>query len=74
MSEKKKLESLIKLLIDWMNQELADKRVIIKDLQEDLYDGQIIQLLFGNYLTYKIFLNYFNLFKKKKYNRKIVRY
>lgn len=53
MSEKKKLEPLIKLLIDWMNQELADKRVIIKDLQEDLYDGQIIQLLFGNYLTCK---------------------
>jgi hypothetical protein len=65
MSEKRKLEPLIKLLIDWMNQELADKRVIIKDLQEDLYDGQIIQLLFGNYILFKIFLNYFNLFKKK---------
>jgi parvin len=47
MSEKKKLEPLIKILVDWMNQELAEKRVIIKDLQEDLYDGQIIQLLFG---------------------------
>jgi parvin len=38
---------LFKVLIDWINNELADKRVIVKDLQEDLYDGQIIQMLFG---------------------------
>jgi len=45
MSEKKKLEPLIKLLIDWINNELADKRVIVKDLQEDIFDGQILHLL-----------------------------
>lgn len=45
VSEKKKLEPIIKMLIGWINNELSDKRVIIKDLQEDMYDGQIFQLL-----------------------------
>lgn len=35
------------MLIDWINSELADKRVIVKDLVEDLYDGQILQMLIG---------------------------
>lgn len=54
MSEKKKLEPLIKILIDWINNELADRRVIVKDLQEDLYDGQIIQMLFEKLSDTKI--------------------
>ena len=47
MSEKKKLEPLIKILIDWINSELAEKRIIVKDIQEDCYDGQILRLLIG---------------------------
>lgn len=47
MSEKKKLEPLIKILINWINNELAEKRVIVKDLMEDMYDGQILQMLIG---------------------------
>ncbi len=47
MSEKKKLEPLIKMLLGWINTELAEKRVIVKDLQEDMYDGQILQVLIG---------------------------
>ncbi len=45
MSEKKKLEPLIRQLVAWMNAELAECRVIVKDLQEDLYDGQILGML-----------------------------
>jgi hypothetical protein len=44
-------------LIDWINSELADKRIIVKDISEDLYDGQILQMLIGKSIclldTYK---------------------
>jgi parvin len=44
------------MLIDWINSELADKRVIVKDIQEDVYDGQILQMLIGEifYVQIKI--------------------
>jgi parvin len=45
MSEKRKLDPLIKTLVEWINSELADNRVIVKDLGEDLHDGQILQML-----------------------------
>ncbi|RNA11113.1 alpha-parvin [Brachionus plicatilis] len=45
INEKKKLEPLIEILIEWINYELSDKRVIVKDLEQDLYDGQILQML-----------------------------
>ena len=35
------------MLIDWINDELADFRIIVKDLEEDLFDGQILQKLIG---------------------------
>lgn len=54
MSEKKKLEPLVKILIDWINSELADKRVIVKDIQEDMYDGQILQMLIGELMSFKV--------------------
>lgn len=47
--EEPKLKELIAVLIDWINDELADHRIIVKDLEEDLYDGQILQKLFGSY-------------------------
>lgn len=47
MNEKKKLEPLIKTLIAWINTELTDERIIVKDIQEDIYDGQILQMLIG---------------------------
>ena len=40
-----KLLELQKVLIDWINDELADSRIIIKDLKEDMFDGQILQKL-----------------------------
>ncbi|XP_055505306.1 alpha-parvin isoform X2 [Leucoraja erinacea] len=41
-----KLQELIKVFIDWINDELVEERIIVKDLAEDLYDGQVLQKLF----------------------------
>uniref|UniRef100_M4AM29 Parvin, alpha a n=2 Tax=Xiphophorus TaxID=8082 RepID=M4AM29_XIPMA len=41
-----KLQELIKVLIDWINDVLVGERIIVKDLTEDLYDGQVLQKLF----------------------------
>lgn len=35
------------VLIDWINDVLVGERIIVKDLAEDLYDGQVLQKLFG---------------------------
>lgn len=40
-----KLKQLMEILIEWINDELASQRIIVKDLEEDLYDGQILQKL-----------------------------
>ncbi|MEQ2250699.1 hypothetical protein ILYODFUR_003519 [Ilyodon furcidens] len=37
---------LVKVLIDWINSELEEERIIVKDLEEDCYDGQVLQKLF----------------------------
>lgn len=39
------------MLIDWINDVLVGERIIVKDLAEDLYDGQVLQKLFGETLT-----------------------
>ncbi|RXN17619.1 alpha-parvin [Labeo rohita] len=43
-----KLQELMKVLIDWINDVLVGERIIVKDLSEDLYDGQVLQKLFEN--------------------------
>lgn len=40
-----KLAQVVDLLIYWLNEELADQRIVVRHLQEDLFDGQIIQKL-----------------------------
>ncbi|CAH0385037.1 unnamed protein product [Bemisia tabaci] len=47
-----KLRELIAVLIEWINDELADQRIIVKDIEEDLYDGQVLQKLLEK-LTYE---------------------
>uniref|UniRef100_A0A4W4FWW6 Calponin-homology (CH) domain-containing protein n=1 Tax=Electrophorus electricus TaxID=8005 RepID=A0A4W4FWW6_ELEEL len=37
---------LNQVLIDWVNDVLVGERIIVKDLAEDLYDGQVLQKLF----------------------------
>lgn len=44
--EDPKFKDLLKVLIDWINNELVEERIIVKDLEEDLYDGQVLQKLF----------------------------
>lgn len=39
------MKELIQVLIDWINDELAQQRIIVKDISEDLYDGQVLQKL-----------------------------
>ena len=36
-----KLKELIRVLIDWVNDELHLYRIIVQDIEEDLYDGQV---------------------------------
>uniref|UniRef100_A0A673Y0P6 Parvin alpha n=1 Tax=Salmo trutta TaxID=8032 RepID=A0A673Y0P6_SALTR len=38
-----KLQELQKVLIDWINDVLVGERIIVKDLAEDLYDGQKLE-------------------------------
>jgi len=42
-----KLQELMNILIDWVNDVLADHRIIVKNLEQDLYDGQVLQKLYG---------------------------
>ena len=39
------MKDLVQVLIDWINDELATQRIIVKDISEDLYDGQVLQKL-----------------------------
>ncbi|MGH0163280.1 UNVERIFIED_CONTAM: hypothetical protein FKN15_044545 [Acipenser sinensis] len=41
-----RLQELMKVLIDWINDVLVGERIIVKDVSEDLYDGQVLQKLF----------------------------
>lgn len=43
-----KLRALIAVLVDWINDELAEHRIIVQNVDEDLYDGQVLQKLLGN--------------------------
>ncbi|XP_025782307.1 beta-parvin [Puma concolor] len=42
-----KFKELVKVLIDWVNDVLVEERIIVKQLEEDLYDGQVLQKLLG---------------------------
>ena len=41
------LQALVKVLIDWINDELAFHRIIVKQIDEDLYDGMVLHKLIG---------------------------
>ncbi|XP_011200421.1 beta-parvin isoform X1 [Bactrocera dorsalis] len=36
---------LQRILIDWLNDELAEQRIIVQSIEEDLYDGQVLHKL-----------------------------
>jgi len=52
--ENDKLIQLIKVLLDWVNDELAESRIIVKDLEEDMFDGQILQKLIEKLAAIKV--------------------
>lgn len=37
----------VQVLIDWINDVLVEERIIVKQLEEDVYDGQVLQKLLG---------------------------
>ncbi|XP_057185143.1 beta-parvin isoform X2 [Triplophysa rosa] len=47
-------KDLQRVLIDWINSELEEERIIVKVLEEDLYDGQVLQKLFEKLSGYKL--------------------
>ncbi|XP_051546257.1 beta-parvin isoform X2 [Myxocyprinus asiaticus] len=49
-----KFKDLQKVLIDWINSELEEERIIVKDLEEDLYDGQVLQKLLEKLSGHKL--------------------
>ncbi|XP_061062153.1 beta-parvin isoform X2 [Eubalaena glacialis] len=40
-----RFKELVKVLINWVNDVLVEERIIVKQLEEDLYDGQVLQKL-----------------------------
>ncbi|KAK0398126.1 hypothetical protein QR680_002438 [Steinernema hermaphroditum] len=52
--EDPKVQEVITLLIHWLNRELAEHRIVVKHIQEDLFDGQVIQRLIEKLANIKI--------------------
>ena len=50
-----RLKDLIAILIEWVNDELHGERIIVQDVEEDLYDGQVLQSCYNYYNN-----NYYN--------------
>jgi len=49
-----KVLEIIELLLYWINDELASERIVVKNIQEDIYDGQVIQKLIEKLAQIKI--------------------
>ena len=41
-ADKWEFQDLVKVLVNWINDELTEQRIIVKSLEEDLFDGQIL--------------------------------
>jgi len=42
---KPNFQELLKVIITWINDELVEERIIVINIEEDLYDGQVLQKL-----------------------------
>ena len=47
-----RLKDLIAILIEWVNDELHGERIIVQDVEEDLYDGQVLQIYYYYFCYY----------------------
>ena len=43
-----------KVLLDWINDELSELRIVLRDITEDLYDGQILAILMGMIIFFSV--------------------
>ncbi|EDV26901.1 uncharacterized protein TRIADDRAFT_54308 [Trichoplax adhaerens] len=43
--EDAKVKELIECLTDWIHDELSDKHIIVRDILDDIYDGQVLAIL-----------------------------
>jgi len=50
-----KVKEIHYLLIYWLNEELAQDRIVVRNLQEDIFDGQVIQKLVEKLAQIKVF-------------------
>ncbi|CAH8831964.1 unnamed protein product [Trichobilharzia szidati] len=48
------VQELSRSLIEWINTELVDDRILVRDLEADLFDGQVLQKLIEKLLGIKI--------------------
>uniref|UniRef100_A0A914YYX6 Calponin-homology (CH) domain-containing protein n=2 Tax=Panagrolaimus TaxID=55784 RepID=A0A914YYX6_9BILA len=49
-----KFREIVDLVLYWVNDELASERIVVNNLQEDFYDGQVIQKLIEKSAEIKI--------------------
>lgn len=49
-----RFKELVKVLIDWINDVLVEERIIVKQVEEDLYDGQVLQKLLEKLAGHKL--------------------
>lgn len=42
------------MLITWINDELVEERIIVTNIEEDLYDGQVLQKLWEKLTGQKV--------------------
>lgn len=45
---------MLQILIDWINDELADQRIIVKNIEDDVYDGQVLHKLWEKLTNRKL--------------------
>ncbi|KFM07401.1 Gamma-parvin, partial [Aptenodytes forsteri] len=65
-SNNPKLEELKLLLIDWINTTLKEEHIVVKSLEEDLYDGLVLHHLLENLGSLKLDVDKIALTEKKQ--------
>ncbi|CAH8455484.1 unnamed protein product [Dicrocoelium dendriticum] len=48
------VRDIIRILIEWINMELAEERILVRDIEADLYDGQVLQKLIEKLMGIRI--------------------
>ncbi|KAM6320810.1 gamma-parvin [Aegotheles albertisi] len=65
-SNSPKLEELKLLLVDWINTTLKEEHIVVKSLEEDLYDGLVLHHLLENLGSLKLDVDKIALTEKKQ--------